>query len=148
TAAKKPSHPPTSEMVDNAIRNLKERGGSSLVAIKRYVAASYKVDAERLSPFIKKYLKAAVVGRTLVQTNGKGATEPVKIASIKEEKSTVAVAPRKATTTTTTTTAKKGTSLTKRKKAASPTSPGKPIAKKTNKTTTTTTSKKKKKDRS
>ncbi|CAH1385012.1 unnamed protein product, partial [Tenebrio molitor] len=43
----KPSHPPTSEMVNNAIKGLKERGGSSLQAIKKFVAANYKVDAER-----------------------------------------------------------------------------------------------------
>ncbi|XP_050498486.1 histone H1-III-like [Diabrotica virgifera virgifera] len=56
----KPSHPPTSEMVNNAIKCLKERGGSSLQAIKKYIAANYKVDAEKVAPFIKKYLKAAV----------------------------------------------------------------------------------------
>ena len=53
----KPSHPPTSEMVNNAIKGLKERGGSSLQAIKKYIAANYKVDAEKVAPFIKKYLK-------------------------------------------------------------------------------------------
>ncbi|KAJ3629987.1 hypothetical protein Zmor_003874 [Zophobas morio] len=44
----KPSHPPTSEMVNNAIKGLKERGGSSLQAIKKFVAANYKVDAEKV----------------------------------------------------------------------------------------------------
>ncbi|CAH1384100.1 unnamed protein product [Tenebrio molitor] len=34
-------------MVNNAIKGLKERGGSSLQAIKKFVAANYKVDAER-----------------------------------------------------------------------------------------------------
>ncbi|XP_018332704.2 histone H1-III-like [Agrilus planipennis] len=46
-------------MVNNAIKCLKERGGSSLQAIKKYVSANYKVDTARLSPFIKKYLKGA-----------------------------------------------------------------------------------------
>ena len=49
-----PSHPRTSEMVNNAIKNLKERGGSSLQAIKKYITQNYKVDAEKLAPFIKK----------------------------------------------------------------------------------------------
>ncbi|KAK9675123.1 linker histone H1 and H5 family [Popillia japonica] len=55
-------------MVNGAIKSLKERGGSSLQAIKKYVAANYKVDAEKMSPFIKKYLKAAVASGALVQT--------------------------------------------------------------------------------
>lgn len=40
---------------------MKERNSSSLQAIKKYVLANYQVDAEKLSPFIKKYLKAVVV---------------------------------------------------------------------------------------
>lgn len=77
----KPNHPPTSEMVNNAIKNLKERGGSSLQAIKKYISANYKVDAEKLSPFIKKYLKAAVASGGLVQTKGKGASGSFKLSS-------------------------------------------------------------------
>lgn len=77
----KPNHPPTSEMVNSAIKNLKERGGSSLQAIKKYVSANYKVDAEKLAPFIKKYLKAAVVSGGLVQTKGKGASGSFKLST-------------------------------------------------------------------
>ena len=81
----KPVHPRTSEMVANAISSLKERGGSSLQAIKKYIAANYKVDAERLSPFIKKYLKTAVTSGELVQTEGKGASGSFKLAAAKTE---------------------------------------------------------------
>ncbi|KAL3290516.1 hypothetical protein HHI36_023856 [Cryptolaemus montrouzieri] len=42
-----------------AIKGLKERSGSSLQAIKKYIAANYKVDPEKMAPFIKKYLKSA-----------------------------------------------------------------------------------------
>jgi hypothetical protein len=43
-APKKPAaHPPTSEMVMKAIVTLKERSGSSLPAIKKYIGANYKV---------------------------------------------------------------------------------------------------------
>ena len=49
------THPPTQQMVDAAIKNLKERGGSSLLAIKKYISATYKCDAQKLAPFIKKY---------------------------------------------------------------------------------------------
>lgn len=71
-AVKKPTHPPTSEMVTKAISDLKEKGGSSLQAIKKYIAANYKVDADRVAPFVRKYLKAAVEKGALVRTKGKG----------------------------------------------------------------------------
>ena len=86
-ARAKPAHPPTSEMVSGAIKGLKERGGSSLQAIKKYISANYKVDAEKLSPFIKKYLKAAVISGTLMQTKGKGATGSFKLAVTSTTKS-------------------------------------------------------------
>jgi hypothetical protein len=56
----KPVHPRMLEMVANAISSFEERGGSSQQAIKKYVAANYKVHSEKLSPFLKKYLKTAV----------------------------------------------------------------------------------------
>lgn len=77
----KASHPSTAIMVNNAIQNLKERGGSSLQAIKKYISATYKVDAEKLAPFIKKYLKSSVTSGALVQTKGKGASGSFKLAS-------------------------------------------------------------------
>lgn len=81
--AKKPSaastHPPTQQMVDASIKNLKERGGSSLLAIKKYIAATYKCDAQKLAPFIKKYLKSAVANGKLIQTKGKGASGSFKL---------------------------------------------------------------------
>jgi hypothetical protein len=86
-------HPRTSEMVVNAIKSLKERGGSSLQAIKKYIAANYKVDSEKLSPFIKKYLKTAVAAGELVQTKGKGASGSFKLAAAKTEKAAVPTAP-------------------------------------------------------
>lgn len=89
----KPVHPRTSEMVVNAIKSLKERGGSSLQAIKKYIAANYKVDSEKLSPFIKKYLKSAVAAGELVQTKGKGASGSFKLAATKTEKVAVSAAP-------------------------------------------------------
>lgn len=77
----KASHPTTAVMVNNAIQNLKERGGSSLQAIKKYISATYKIDGEKFAPFIKKYLKASVTAGTLVQTKGKGASGSFKLAS-------------------------------------------------------------------
>lgn len=84
-AAKKPktapTHPKVSDMVVDAITNLKERGGSSLQAIKKHIGAHHKVDLDRLTPFIKKYLKSAVVSGSLVQTKGKGATGSFKLSA-------------------------------------------------------------------
>lgn len=73
------THPPTHQMVDTSIRELKERNGSSLPAIKKYISANYKVDAQKIAPFIRKYLRSAVVSGKLVQTKGKGASGSFKL---------------------------------------------------------------------
>ncbi|CAD6232621.1 GSCOCG00006979001-RA-CDS [Cotesia congregata] len=75
----KPAHPSTAEMVTAAVKALAERNGSSLQAIKKYVAANYKLDVDKQAPFIKKFLKAAVTKGTLVQTKGKGASGSFKL---------------------------------------------------------------------
>lgn len=80
-AAKLPSHPPTSDMVNAAIKSLRERSGSSLHAIKKYITSTYKVDAKKLSPFIKNYLKRAVIDGILRQTKGKGASGSFKLSA-------------------------------------------------------------------
>lgn len=77
----RPVHPPTAEMVSSAIRSLEERSGSSLIAIKKYLTSNYKIDAETLAPYIKKYLKGAVTSGQLIQTKGKGASGSFKLPS-------------------------------------------------------------------
>ncbi|XP_015610364.1 histone H1 [Cephus cinctus] len=81
----KPTHPKTADMVISAIENLKDRSGSSLQAIKKYVVTTYKVDVEKQAPFIKKYIKTAVASGALVQTKGKGAAGSFKLSSGKLE---------------------------------------------------------------
>ena len=71
--------PRTSEMVTAALTNLKERSGSSFQAIKKYMAGTYMVDAEKLTPFIKKYLKTAIEQGKIIQTKGKGASGSFKL---------------------------------------------------------------------
>jgi len=85
-ATKKPeaSHPPTAVMVKAAIENLKERKGSSLIAIKKYCATNYKIDPVKMSGFIKKALASGVEKKTILQVKGVGATGSFKLA--KEEK--------------------------------------------------------------
>lgn len=112
----KPAHPPTAEMVYNAIRILKERSGSSLQAIKKYVSSTYKIDAEKLAPFIKKYLRNAVASGQLVQTKGKGASGSFKLANREPApKKTKESKPKlpKAKSVKSTTTEKKSKSATK-----------------------------------
>lgn len=133
----KPAHPPTSDMVNAAIKSLKERGGSSLQAIKKYIAANYKVDAEKLAPFIRKYLKAAVASGALTQPKGKGASGSFKLSVKSEGKAAVAAgAPKKPKSSSKpkgekkakTTTAAKKTGAAKKpaaKKVAKPKSPSK-----------------------
>merc|ERR1712178_515059 len=77
----------TAEMVKAAIAGLKERKGSSLAAIKKYIAANYKADVEKLAPFIRRFIKKAVADGKLVQKTGTGcsgsfrlAAEPKKVA--------------------------------------------------------------------
>ncbi len=101
SSAKKPkalaNHPPVAEMVLASITNLKERSGSSSQAIKKYIAANYKVEVERLTPFIKKYLKSAVVNGVLTQTKGKGANGSFKLANKDSNKKSVKKVTKKAT---------------------------------------------------
>ncbi|XP_044590732.1 late histone H1-like isoform X2 [Cotesia glomerata] len=88
--AKKPAakaiHPSTADMVTTAIRILDERGGSSLQAIKKYINATYLVDTDRMAPFIKKFIKSAVITGSLIQTKGIGATGSFKLAPEKASK--------------------------------------------------------------
>ncbi|XP_033223338.1 histone H1.2-like [Belonocnema kinseyi] len=78
--ATKSSHPRTSEMVTAAISALRERGGSSIQAIKKYIVGTYMLDAEKQAPFIKKYLKTAVEQGQVIQTKGKGVSGSFKLA--------------------------------------------------------------------
>ena len=134
----KPSHPKTSQMVDAAIKALKERKGSSLAAIKKHIVANNKVDGDKIAPFIRRYIKKAVTDGTLVQTKGIGANGSFKLASAVKEtkpKSTPKkkkAAPKKAATKKTATPKKKKAvkkTATKSKKEKKPAkSPKKPKA--------------------
>ena len=99
--AKKADHPPVASMVNAAIKNLKDRKGSSLAAIKKYIAANYKVDVAKLAPFIRRYLKKAVTDGKLSQTKGSGASGSFKIGKTsteekKPKKAKKAKSPKKA----------------------------------------------------
>lgn len=82
-----PTHPPVATMVVEAIKKLKNRRGSSLLAIKRYISASYTVDVKRLSSNIKCFLKSAAASGRLVRVTGQGASGSFTLpeAAIKEK---------------------------------------------------------------
>lgn len=79
--ASKPTHPPTAQLVIGAIKALQERSGSSFQAIKKFIAEHDKLDADKLSPFIKKFLKKATASGNLIQTRGKGASGSFKLSA-------------------------------------------------------------------
>ncbi len=72
------SHPPPQQMVTAAITALKERKGSSLQAIKKYVKANYKV-GDNYDIHIRRCVKNMVANGKLSQTKGKGASGSFKL---------------------------------------------------------------------
>ncbi|XP_021695294.1 histone H1 [Aedes aegypti] len=91
---KQPTHPPVNEMVIAALSNLKERKGSSLQAVKKYIGANYDCDVIRLYTFIRRALKTGVEKGTLIQTKGTGATGSFKL--VDKKKASVEKKPKKA----------------------------------------------------
>ena len=85
TKAKKPkvpaAHPQYKVMVAAAIAALKERGGSSKVAILKYVNANYKVgsNATIVNNNVKKALVSGVKAGALKQVKGTGASGSFKL---------------------------------------------------------------------
>ena len=73
------THPSYAVMVAAAITNLKQRKGSSVQAIKKYIAANYQVDLKRQLSFIKQALKNGVAQGKLIQVTGSGATGSFKL---------------------------------------------------------------------
>ena len=81
-----PTHPPVATMVNDAITALKDRKGTSLIAIKKHIAANNTADIDRLAGFIKRYLKSAVEAGKIVQTKGTGATGSFKMGKVEKPK--------------------------------------------------------------
>ncbi|XP_030838381.1 histone H1, early embryonic-like [Strongylocentrotus purpuratus] len=79
TTKKPAAHPPAAEMVATAITELKDRNGSSLQAIKKYIATNFDVQMDRQLLFIKRALKSGVEKGKLVQTKGKGTSGSFKL---------------------------------------------------------------------
>ncbi|XP_020713688.1 histone H1 [Ceratitis capitata] len=72
----------TETMVLEAIKSLNERGGSSAIAVKKYVMNNYpQLDGERTLKLIKKYIKKALSGGILVQSKGTGVGGSFKVSA-------------------------------------------------------------------
>merc|ERR1711910_222017 len=114
------AHPPSSTMVVKAIEDLKEKKGSSLAAIKKYIGANYKVDLNQMNVFIRKALKSGIEKKTLVASSGMSGR--FKLAKTESKPKPKKVAAKKATP--------KKAEKTKSTKTAKP---KKPVAKKATK---------------
>lgn len=77
--------PSTALMVTTAIRELKDRKGSSTQAIKKFMVTNYNVDPVKIARFIRNYLIGAVADGALVQTKGQGASGRFKLAVVKKK---------------------------------------------------------------
>ncbi|KAI8490826.1 histone H3-K27 trimethylation, partial [Branchiostoma belcheri] len=133
------AHPPTTAMITAAVEALKDRTGSSVPAIKKYIAANYKFDVEKKAHFIKRALKALVEKGTLLQVKGTGASGSFKI-NVAAKKAAEKAAKKAAKKPAKKPAAKKATKpkatkpkKPKAKKAATPKKTKKPAAKKTKK---------------
>ena len=72
-ATKPVEHPKYTEMIKAAIVALKERNGSSLQAIEKYIKCNYKV-GDRAHQYIKQALKRGEVSGKFIHTKGVGAS--------------------------------------------------------------------------
>jgi histone H1/5 len=129
-AAKAPAaHPPSVTivtMVLDAVTKLNEKKGSSLYAIKKFIADIYKFDVEKKAPYIRKALKKLIDTGTLTRPRGTGASGSFKL-TVKPKHVKAAAAAKKPS----------AAAMPKVKKAASSTKKAVAIAK-PKKTTTTT----------
>ena len=71
TPAAKPAHPAYSVMIVDAIKALKERGGSSRTAILKYIVANYKVISEdKAKVYAKLAIRKLLAAEKLIQVKG------------------------------------------------------------------------------
>merc|ERR1711953_691293 len=89
------AHPPSSVMILKAIEDLKEKKGSSLASIKKYIGANYKVDLTKLSIHIRKALKSGIEKKTI--TASAGMAGRFKIAKVESKPKAKAKTSKKAT---------------------------------------------------
>lgn len=112
-----PAHPKYTEMVTEAIRALKERGGCSRQKILKYIMANFKVGKEKtVNTHVKSTLKKLVETGMLKQNKGTGASGSFRLGEAAKK---IPAKPKRSATTKTpaafkrSTTAKKPTAVKK-----------------------------------
>merc|ERR1711994_181524 len=90
------AHSPSSVMILKAIEDLKEKKGSSLASIKKYIGANYKVDLTKLSIHIRKALKSGIEKKTI--TASAGMAGRFKIAKVESKPKAKPKTPKKVKT--------------------------------------------------
>merc|ERR1712039_276735 len=120
------AHPPVATMVKASVTALKERNGSSLPAIKKYIAANYKVDIVKLNRFVNKALKNMAEKGELTKVKGS-----YKLSKAKEEKKPKAKKPAAKKPAAKKSAAKKATPKKKTAAKKAPKAAKKPAPKKT-----------------
>merc|ERR1712109_205510 len=85
---KKPSHPPVGEMFTTAIKRLRDnpRKGSSIAAIKGFMAEEWGLYIQDYAPKIKKFVTSAVASGEVIQTKGKGVSGRFTVPGLKMKK--------------------------------------------------------------
>jgi len=130
-------HPPFGEMVMTAVRELKDRKGSSAQAIKKYVLTNFKVEEKSVSTYVRSAIKKSVSSGQLTQTKGTGANGSFKLGEVAKAKKATKSPAKKAAKSP----AKKVTKTKSPAKKATK-SPAKKVAKTTTKKTPTKSPKK------
>ncbi|CCD62510.1 Histone H1.3 [Caenorhabditis elegans] len=98
--AKKPvAHPPYINMVTAAINGLKERKGSSKIAILKYITKNYNVGDQiiKINARLRDTLNKGVVSKALVQSVGTGASGRFRVTEKKAAAAKKPVAKKAAT---------------------------------------------------
>ena len=80
-----PTHPKYSDMVSSAITALKERMGSSKIAILKYIVTTYKLDEKVALVHVRAALKRGIEKGTLKLVKGTGLTGSFRVVKIKPE---------------------------------------------------------------
>ena len=76
------------DMVNSAIRALKNPNGSSLAAIKNYIESKYEVSLDAIASQVKQYIKESLSKGALIQAAGVGARGSFKLPSKKPAQKT------------------------------------------------------------
>jgi len=64
------SHPPTTEMIVEALMNLEERKGSSIIAVKKFIIAQHDVHESSLSSLLRKAFPKLLASETIMRPKG------------------------------------------------------------------------------